>query len=256
MRIIAVLLLVGFVSTSTSNSSNHPTDGVLSIVYNLCSIAAIIAFIALPVEWWKNRKTNKDWFNWRFISVLFFISLVGLLTLVVSQSLTIARQKGLDAAQVNSTSDNWIVYVAPESNFSVQFPAYPVHTTKTQDTANGTLKVESYAQANSTASVGYEIYASVFPQSKDLSDSAGILENTVALTAQNGTVVTSTSTTRDGYPAIDYLVEIIHPGGGTTRIRGLNVLAGQRLYQVLVGYDKPDESQVEFDKFESSFHIN
>jgi hypothetical protein len=96
---------------------------------------------------------------------------------------------------------------------------------------------------------------SELPESTDVSDPEGMLENTVALSAKNGTVLNSNKTTSNGYPAISYLIEFNHPTE-ISRIKGLNIIVGHRIYQLLTAYDKPEESILEYDKFVDSFQIN
>lgn len=188
------------------------------------------------------------------VGVIIAITVIALVLWIGVDSLQMARQKAVDSGQYTA-SDNWVTYNAPESNFSVKIPSRPVHDTKTQDTANGKAQIDTYKTADDTASVAYIVNVSILPSNTDVSDSAAFLENTVNLSANNGTVLTSNPTTHNGYPAVEYLIEFVHPDT-TSRIRGLNVLVGQTLYQLLTAYDKPDESKLEFEKFADSFQIN
>jgi len=189
----------------------------------------------------------------RSMIILIVAIIVGVGILVWAASNT-EPQNTNNSVSSGQTNDSWVVYNAPESNFSAKFPSRPMHDTKTQDTANGTVKIDTYKQADDTASVLYAVNVTELPPSTDLSDPSGFLENTVSLTAGNGTVVTSEKTTNGGYPAISYFVEIVHPTT-VSRIKGLNILVGQRLYQVFAAYEKTEENILELEKFTGSFQI-
>ena len=188
--------------------------------------------------------------------VIILIAFVGFALSSAVDSLDAEREsanKNTSAGQLSSSKENWIVYNSSNGYFSVQLPSRPTHDTSKQDSPNGKIQVDSYKTADNSASVAYVINVSEFPQTTDLSDSAGTLENTVNLSAENmgGTIIFSNPTTHNGYPAIDYLIQ----GKTTSQIRGLNILIGQRLYQLLTAYDKPDEFRLEFEKFSNSFEI-
>ena len=82
-----------------------------------------------------------------------------------------------------------------------------------------------------------------------------MLEKSVNLSAKNGAVLTSVQTSIDGYPSFDYLLEFVHPDT-ISRIKGINILIGYRLYQLMAAYDKSQENILEFDKFINSFKLN
>lgn len=229
-------------------SSTYDADGWLGDIHNIFVITAAIAFIALITNWWKGRKKEEKWFGWRWIIFLIILSLVGLGAAIFSQALTVAREK------VAARTDSWTIYTAPYNIFSARFPSTPIHDTQQQDTPNGRIKVDTYKQADHTASILYQVNVSEFLDGNDLSDSKTILESSVNLSAKNGTVLQSEEITNNSYPAISYLIEISHPDG-VTRIKGLNILTGNRLYQLITGYDKPQENLLEYDKFVDSFKI-
>jgi hypothetical protein len=155
---------------------------------------------------------------------------------------------------LNTRLNTWITYSAPESNFSVNIPFNPTHDTKTQNTENGTIQIDTYMTVNRTNDVAYIVNVSSFPSSVDVSDSSASLEKTVQLAANNGTIINSTLTTKDGYPAINYLIETY--GNTTSRIRGVNILVNHKLYQLFAAYDKQQEYLLQFDKFANSFQLN
>ncbi len=155
---------------------------------------------------------------------------------------------------LNTRMNTWITYDAPNNNFSVTLPENPIFETKSQDTPNGSVQIDSYKSANRTADVAYIVNVSSFSSSVDVSDSSAFLENTVQLSANNGTVINSAQTTKDGYPAVDYLIEFVHPNT-ISRIRGLNILVNHKLYQLLTAYDKQQEYLLQYDKFINSFEV-
>lgn len=163
-----------------------------------------------------------------------------------------AQDKAVESGQYVPTT-NWISY-SNATDFSVDFPSRPVHDTKTQDTPNGKVQIDSYKTANETADVAYFVNVSSFLYEVEVPDSSDFLKNTVQLSANNGTVIDSTPTTKNGYPAVDYLIEFVHPNT-TSRIRGLNILVDNKLYQLLTAYDKSQEYLLQYDKFVDSFQI-
>lgn len=183
------------------------------------------------------------------------IVVIAVLALILSagfDSLKVARDKAVESGQYTPTN-NWISYNnAPD--FSVEFPTRAVHDTKSQNTPNGNVQIDSYKSANETADVAYIVNVSSFSSGVDVSDSSAFLENTVQLYANNGTVLSSSQTTKGGYPAVDYLIEFVHPNT-TSRIRGLNILVDHKLYQLLTAYDKQQEYLLQYDKFINSFEV-
>ncbi len=245
-QIIAIILFVLSLGTISSKSV---TGGWLADLHNLFVIVVCITAIGLIADVWKNKKTGKMWFGWRWISFLIILSVVSLGTAIFSAAVVSVQDKAAAA------TDSWDVYNAQETRFSAKFPSTPLHKTQYQDTQNGQLKIDNYQQADHTSTYFYTVNVSEFAAGVNLSDSSTILKSTVDLSAKNGTVLSSNETTYAGYPAISYLIEFIHPNE-VSRIKGINVLVGQRLYQVMAAYDKPQESMVEYDKFTNSFQIN
>jgi hypothetical protein len=186
--------------------------------------------------------------------VIIVITIIAFVLWVGVDSLQKAREKAVESGQYTPTTDNWIDYNATESNFSAKFPSRPVHDTQNQNTANGTIKIDTYKQADNTASILYAVNVTELPSSTDLSDPDTFLTNTVSLSAKNGTVLNSSKTTNNGYPAVSYYIEFDYPTE-IAMIKGLNVLVGHRMYQLLTGYDKPQENILEYDKFVDSFQI-
>lgn len=189
------------------------------------------------------------------VAVIIGITVIALALWVGFGSSNVTPQNASDSGQSNSSSNSWIVYNAPESNFSVELPSSPTHDTSNQNTANGEVKIDSYKTADNTASVAYIVNVTAFPQSIDMSNSSGTLENTVNLSAKNGEIIFANLTTHGGYPAIDYLIQF-NDTTTTNQIRGLNILVGQRLYQLLTAYDIQQESKLEFNNFADSFQVN
>jgi len=184
--------------------------------------------------------------------VIIVITFFALVLSAGFDSLETARDKAVESGQYVPTT-NWISYSnAPD--FSVDFPSRPVHDTKTQDTANGKIQIDSYKTANETADIAYIVNISSFSSGIDVSDPSVFLENTVQLSANNGAIIDSTPTTKNGYPAVNYLIEFAHPDT-TSRIRGMNILVNHKLYQLLTAYDKSQEYLLQYDKFVTSFQI-
>lgn len=248
-QVIAVTLFIVALFIMASSSDLNMNDSV-GAIYNISNLTAIITFVALIANWWQNRKTHKQWFGWRWIIFLLILSVVGIGTVIFSQALTIAREKAVGAIQTD-----WIVYNAPENNFSVQIPSRPIHDSMSQNVPDGIATSDTYKTADSSASVAYVINVTKFPPKTDLSDSNAILEKSVSLSAEGmteGKIIDSNITTHNGYPAIIYLIQ----GKTNSRIKGKNILMGQNLYQLVTAYDVQNEARVEFQKFTESFKID
>ncbi|HTE48475.1 MAG TPA: zinc ribbon domain-containing protein [Candidatus Paceibacterota bacterium] len=254
-RILKIILIIFFVSMTSSVSSKQSTvgDGWIGDIYNILTIVSVVTFFVLLSKWWKNRKTNKKWFNWRWITLLLVLSLVSFMMLVFSQALISARLKSFGLSQTSSMNGNWVSYNSPDNTFSVQFPLPPSYDTKSQDSENGKIYVDTYKSADETASVGYAVSVTKFPPNLDFSNTNDILEKLVNLSATNinGTIITSKFITQDGYPAIDYLIK----GKTTSKVRGINIIVGQNVYQLITSYDTSDETKLEFEKFVGSFKL-
>ncbi len=187
------------------------------------------------------------------VGVIITIAIFALfLPAVFNSSLKTARNKAIESGQYISTT-NWINY-NDATDFSIDFPSYPIHNTNTQNTPKGEIRINNYETANETADIAYGVNISDFPPGIDISNPSVFLENSVQLSANNGTVINSTQITKNGYPAIDYLIEFVHPNT-TSTIRGINILVNHKLYQLLTGYDKTQVSLLQYDKFVDSFQI-
>lgn len=245
-QIIAVVLFIAALSTISSPSSRN-IGGWLETIYNYFAIVAVVFLFGMLSLWWKNRKTEKEWFGWRLIIVLILLSVVGLGMTIFSQALTIAREK------VAARTDSWPVYNSESPYFSARFPSLPEHKTTSQDISNGQVIVDSYKSADSTASIAYVITVTDFPPTVDLSDSTGTLEKVLNTSASNtkGQIISSNLTTSNGFPAINSVIL----SSDKTTLKGLTVLVGQRVYQLITAYKSKGESKLEFDKFINSFVV-
>lgn len=94
---LAVFLLLGLMSSRTSSSGVDIPDGLLGTIFNICYIIGFIFSIGILLEWLKNRKTEKEWFSWRWIISILIIAGLGLSTLIVAVSLRTASEKGLQS---------------------------------------------------------------------------------------------------------------------------------------------------------------
>lgn len=242
-KVIAIIFFVGSISTINQNNAVGNT-----LLKDTFTIINGIVFLMLVGTWWENRKKNKKWFGWRWIIFLILLSALSLGNAIFSESITVAYEKA------SITANTWATYSAPESNFSAQFPSKPVHTTQNLKNLKGITRVDTYKQADHTASVLYVINVSRFSPNTNLSDYSIFLKNTVTISAKNGTVLSSDRTTVNGYPAISYSIEF-NNSNKPSIIKGLNILVGHRLYQLLTVYDKSKASLLEYNKFVDSFRI-
>lgn len=254
-RILKVILIIFFVAMVSQILTKQRTvdDGWIGDIINILTIFNVIAFFTLLTNWWKNRKTNKKWFNKKWIILLIILSMVSFLALVFSQALVSARLKSLGLKQITSLNGNWVGYNSPDNTFSVEFPLPPAYDTKIQDSANGKIQTDTYKSANETGLVIYSINVTKFPLSLDFSDSNDILGRLVDSAASDigGKIITSKIITQEGYPAMDYLLQ----GKTISKVRGLNILVGQNIYQLITFYNASDETKLEFEKFINSFKL-
>lgn len=119
-QVVAVILLLGLISSNSSTQTAHPT-GTLGIIFDICYIFGAIMLIALLSEWWKNRKSDKQWFGRRWIIFIIVISAVGLATQIINQSLITARQKGRFQELLQDTDkrvENWLEIAERGFNFA------------------------------------------------------------------------------------------------------------------------------------------
>jgi hypothetical protein len=190
-----------------------------------------------------------------FEIVILSISFLILFLWVAVVSLDKAREKASIAmcpGLVSSAQDDkWVIYYSAMPHFCGKFPSYPVHDATSTDTSNGPAQVDSYKSVDDTGSIMYVINVTGFPATTNLTDTNAALDRSIDFSANNMNekVISADHITYDGYPALDYVVQ----GSSASKIRGLNVLVGQRLYQLLAAYDPKDEAKLEFDKFLTQF---
>lgn len=116
-QIISILLLLSSISMMYSFSIDDPV-GWLSTIYDIFNITAVISLFIIASKGWQYRKggsKNKEWFGWRWICFLIFISLVGLGTAILSQGVTISREKALQNPENQITYINNVVIMAKEN---------------------------------------------------------------------------------------------------------------------------------------------
>src|SRR4051812_16930928 len=107
-KIFQVIANVLFVLSLGTISSKSVTEGWLADLHNLFVIMVGITAIVLIVDFFKNKKTGKKWFGWRWIIYLVVLSLLSLGTATFSAAVVSVQEK---AATV---TDSWDIYTAPE----------------------------------------------------------------------------------------------------------------------------------------------
>jgi hypothetical protein len=222
----------------------------------LFGIGIILALI------WADKKNRMGTQNNKsrsiFVTIVIFtiaIAVVGAILKDVTQKENNTTSSAQVSDTQNAQNDSWVVYNSTSPQFSVEFPSQALHTTTTETTPDGPAQVDTYKSVDNSGTFLYEVNVSQFPPSVDLSDPNVMLEKTVNLSASstNGKVITSSYTTHDGYPAINYLIQ--GTDASLTSIEGLNVLVDQQLYQLITSYDKTNTTTPEFAKFINSFAV-
>ena len=193
---------------------------------------------------------KKARFGW--IWGLIAICVIGLGIFVFAHSAR-SRSHGMSAESTNASSSQWVAYSSTADDFTATFPKQPAYTTVSQSAANGNIQVDTFKASDASNTVEYAINVTSFPPTTDLSDASGTLQQTVEAFAgnMNGSIATSSLTTEFGYPAIQYVLQ----SSSGASMSGLNVLTGQRLYQVIASYDTKDKDAVDFQQFISAFVI-
>ncbi len=137
-KVFQVTAIVLFIVSLGTVSPHHSNIRLLEDINEIFTIIIGISFFGLVWAWLKNRRTDKKWFGWRWVSFLIILSVLSIGSAVFSEAIIVAREK------VATTMDNWAIYSAPESNFSIRFPSNPIHTTQNQNVANGKVRIDSY----------------------------------------------------------------------------------------------------------------
>jgi len=248
-----------------SAGTGLPHDSTLGNLFTIFGACFIIASIVEGIRGHKRRKSanNTELVNEKMKRrsiteiVIIVITILILFLWVAIVSLDKAREKASIAmcpGLVSSAQDDkWVVYYSAMPHFCGKFPSYPVHDATSTDTSNGPAQVDSYKSVDDTGSIMYVINVTGFPATTNLTDANAALDRSIDFSANNMNekVISADHITYDGYPALDYVVQ----GSSASKIRGLNVLVGQRLYQLLAAYDPKDEAKLEFDKFLTQFTI-
>lgn len=163
-----------------------------------------------------------------------------------------ATQKVTNYFTDNST---WKDFNSTLGNFRASFPVYPAHETEPLNLAglSQPVNMEIYSAEESNG-VFYLITFINYPSQVDTSVQENNLEGSVngAVQSMDGTLISSNFTYFGTYRAIEFL---IYKKDGSSYIKGKNILVGQNLYSIMVGYEPSNSSNVQFDRFANSFQL-
>lgn len=252
LKIFQVIAIVLFVPALSTISSDHTgRSGLLEDAHNLFTIAIAITFFALLAQWWKNRKTDKQWFGWRLVSFLIILSVVSLATTIFSQALITARQKGIQ----NGLANSWQTYNSDSEKFSVLFPKVPTVDNShdlTQDNPDATSGYVRY-KSNPSDQTIYSIFKYKYASEIDTSDPDTLLKNMlngIVSSDSSNNLESSNYTDYAGYRALDHVVK-----NKDEYIKGRLILVGQNPYWLALECVPAYCNDSEYQKFVDSLQL-
>lgn len=110
-KVLKTILVIFFMMMTSAVSSAQRTagDGWMGDIYNVLIIICGVTSFALLSKWWKNRKTGKKWFNWRWVTLLIVLSVLGFSAQVFSRALVVAREKAMQNPELKAEYINKVV---------------------------------------------------------------------------------------------------------------------------------------------------
>ncbi len=140
-------------------------------------------------------------------------------------------------------------YTDPGKHFSAAFPVTPLSTSQTL-TENGVDVTITLYEAQVSGSEGYLAGYVAYPASVDVSNPSANLAGAIqgGVTAMNGTLVSQSESTYQGFPSADFLVSA---SGYYVEIR--IVLDGHSLFEV--GIQATQDPPADFHSFANSLVI-
>ncbi len=152
-------------------------------------------------------------------------------------------------AVVDTSASN---FVSDKGNFSINFEGTPTYKLNMISLPNGEqFPGHLYQYTAADGSVWQALFAE-YPKNADVSNAENLLLNTVKGIegAVSGKIVSTKVTTYQGFPAIDYLINIPEQ---KFYYRGRNVLNGKKIYSVSYIYD--DGHELPSESFFNSLKI-
>jgi hypothetical protein len=186
-------------------------------------------------------------------SVVSVVAAILIIVGVVSLLIYVSNSSSSNGTSTNNNSGNQDYYLA-QGNFSASFPSQPTYSTSSQElTANNNVVDNDYSWGSSDGFWQSELeaayIASPFPNSA-LTPQEN-LESEVQYTSNNSAfnLISSTSTTLDGFPAIAYVIQ--SKSNPAAYDVGKDILTNNGLYMLGYFYDGQENQGIE-DNFINS----
>jgi hypothetical protein len=160
-------------------------------------------------------------------------------------------------ATIEVAADKWITFTSNDGGFSLRLPAQPKEQRQPVQTDAGPVEAIMYlVEAGNTAfGAGF----SDFPDSTAGADPEAVLAGARdgAANNVNGTVVDERPIELNGFPGLEFAVEIPEASSvsGGARYRARLFLVNNRLYQVIYVAPTADESSADYQKLFDSFQL-
>lgn len=192
------------------------------------------------------------------VFALVFILIVGITDYISQESSYIPQESsGINQEQkaTNSlaTTTSWEEFDSALGHFSAQFPRYPSYESQDVDVEGleEPLKAETYSGEQGDGTT-YAISYTTYPSEVNISDTEDILGGFVNgfVESINGELIDSEMVDFGNYKSAEYLV---YEKNDDIFFRGKNIIIGQTMYMLLVGYEAKNLQAVEFNRFINSF---
>ena len=153
------------------------------------------------------------------------------------------------AAEPGDAAGGWVDFESTEGGFRVELPAEPVRQEETVQGAAGPLQAVLFSATTGPDS-RYSIAYTDYPEAVRQVEPGAVLDGVVqgAVTDGSGTVQSSSKLTAEGFPAVDYVVNV---DGGQRQTRG--ILVDRRIYLLQRAGAQPDEAG--FRRLVDSFEL-
>ena len=143
----------------------------------------------------------------------------------------------------------WVNFESPDGGFRVELPVEPVRQEETVQSDVGPLQAVLFAATTDPGS-SYSIAYTDYPEAVLQVEPGAVLDGAVQGAAANvsGTVQSSTKLEAEGFPAVDYVINV---QGGQLQARG--ILVDRRIYLLQRAGPQPDEAG--FRRLVDSFEL-
>ncbi len=150
---------------------------------------------------------------------------------------------------------SWETFIPLNKDFSIKVPSAPQERTYSS-TSTQNLKLFTSGDASGTT---YAIGEAVYLPSLSTATIQSIFNNsinTLIAERRGNTLVSFSTSTFDGHPAIDYLIENNqYLPGDIVYSRGRNILVGDKAFEIQMIYKAENQNDGTYNAFVSSFTL-